>query len=73
MESPAPNDKLTCPLCKGDNACAIASSGNMDEPCWCRKIQIDTVVIEQVPKALQAKVCICINCACPVTNPDGVL
>ncbi|MBH0155198.1 cysteine-rich CWC family protein [Fictibacillus sp. 5RED26] len=48
-----------CPLCKGDNVCAI-SNGKDPETCWCMNVQIPTQLLEFA--ASNRETCICENC-----------
>jgi len=51
------NDKC-CPLCQGDNQCGIKNKA----PCWCRQSEMPIELINQVPKNLKDKSCICQTC-----------
>jgi hypothetical protein len=55
-------NQRTCPLCGGDNQCAIAS-GSDPRDCWCREAAIDTAVLARLPAEAVGKVCICPACA----------
>ncbi|MBH0170108.1 cysteine-rich CWC family protein [Fictibacillus sp. 18YEL24] len=48
-----------CPLCKGDNFCAI-SNGKNPESCWCMKVQIPAQLLECA--ASDRETCICQTC-----------
>ena len=53
----------TCPLCGGPNLCALAGSGNVNVPCWCRDVVIDAATIARVPHAQRNTACLCARCA----------
>ncbi len=55
-------DPRTCPLCGGDNHCAMAS-GQVPERCWCVSLEIDPAVLQRLPAEAVGKVCICRACA----------
>jgi len=54
---------LYCPLCGGQNSCALAGSGNSDAECWCREAVISPAAIARVPEAQRNVACLCANCA----------
>jgi hypothetical protein len=56
------NDATRCPLCGGDNECAVAA-GRSVETCWCMNASIDSGVLGSIPKEAQGRVCICARCA----------
>ncbi len=56
------NQQRTCPLCGGDNRCAMAS-GEDPANCWCVEIAIDPAVLQRLPAQAVGKVCICRACA----------
>ncbi|PLW67450.1 cysteine-rich CWC family protein [Pseudohalioglobus lutimaris] len=51
-----------CPLCAGDNACAIAA-GQAGETCWCTNVPIPASVLEALPNSERGVRCLCRNCA----------
>ncbi|MDM0044871.1 cysteine-rich CWC family protein [Variovorax dokdonensis] len=69
MPAAADVDPTRCPLCGGDNRCAVEverATGQAQPPCWCMSTPIDAALIEQVARqAPQAsgKACICARCA----------
>jgi hypothetical protein len=54
-------DPRTCPLCGGDNQCAMAS-GKAPESCWCVSVEIAPTVLQRLPADAIGKVCICGAC-----------
>jgi hypothetical protein len=58
-------DPARCPLCGGENACAMAC----DEPqaqrgaCWCTAMRFSPDLLARVPPELRHKACICATCA----------
>lgn len=66
-----------CPLCGGDNSCAMAASGgdpDACENCWCRTATIPDAVLARVPAPLRGRACICARCSNPSMGelPEGV-
>jgi hypothetical protein len=53
-----------CPLCGGDNRCAMAADARpaATAPCWCAEVVVPPQLLEQVPPALRGKACICEAC-----------
>lgn len=51
-----------CPLCGELNACAIADSGRVDTPCWCRTAEVSPWARAQVPTQARTS-CLCARCA----------
>jgi len=56
-----PNWLKTCPLCGGDNQCAMAS-GDAGKACWCQDITIDAAALTAVPPDSAGKRCLCPAC-----------
>lgn len=56
----APN---RCPLCGGDNQCAVAA-GQPPESCWCQNAVISEAALAAVPAEAVNKVCLCPSCGC---------
>lgn len=50
-----------CPLCGGDNQCAIAA-GKPPETCWCQNATISAEALAAVPEDAVNKVCLCPAC-----------
>ena len=59
-----------CPLCGGDNACAVAA-GKSHEACWCWNVKLDKQALEAVPEASRNKHCICAACGRVTAEPAG--
>ncbi|MBP6701417.1 MAG: cysteine-rich CWC family protein [Halioglobus sp.] len=51
----------TCPLCGGDNQCAIAA-GRPGETCWCVSATIGAAALAAIPAESVGKRCICPAC-----------
>ncbi|MAT94764.1 MAG: hypothetical protein CME59_19500 [Halioglobus sp.] len=51
----------TCPLCGGDNACAVAA-GRSHEACWCWDATLDADALAAIPPASKNRHCICAAC-----------
>ncbi len=51
-----------CPLCGGDNQCAMASELAV-ENCWCVAVSIPPEILASVPEEAVGKRCICPRCA----------
>jgi len=64
VASPAPASppEAACPLCGGDNACAMAAEGGAGE-CWCSAARIAPEALARLPEAERGLRCICARCA----------
>jgi hypothetical protein len=51
----------TCPLCGGDNQCAVAA-GRPPESCWCQQASISSEALAAVPADAVDKYCLCPAC-----------
>lgn len=51
----------TCPLCGGDNDCAIAAGEAIGE-CWCRTATISARALAAIPAESVGRRCICATC-----------
>lgn len=61
-----PLPAFACPLCGGDNRCAVAAAGCFDPPggaCWCASVTIDAAVLASIPPAQRDRACLCPACA----------
>ena len=66
-----------CPLCGGDNQCAVAAigdgnAGNACEACWCKRVQIPVATLDCLPEQARGIACICAACRnrpAPTTVP----
>lgn len=54
-------DASRCPVCGGDNRCAMAAGER--GPCWCASVSIDSAALARVPEALRGAACLCPACA----------
>ncbi|HYP84131.1 cysteine-rich CWC family protein [Variovorax sp.] len=70
-------DATRCPLCGGDNRCAIEighATGQPQPPCWCMDTRIEPALIARAARlAPQAagKACICARCAMAAALAKG--
>jgi Cysteine-rich CWC len=55
-------DEQYCPLCKGENGCAMAA-GQSVSACWCYGARVPRSVLDQVPPERRGAVCVCARCA----------
>jgi uncharacterized protein (TIGR00290 family) len=57
---PAETTPSRCPLCGGDNACAMASG---EQSCWCFTERISNAARDRIPPYARNVACICHACA----------
>jgi uncharacterized protein (TIGR00290 family) len=57
---PAETRPTRCPLCGGDNACAMTAG---EPTCWCFSDRIPPAVLERIPPYARDVACICETCA----------
>jgi hypothetical protein len=50
-----------CPLCGGDNECAVAA-GKPPDSCWCKKVTISPKALAAIPVESVDKYCLCPAC-----------
>jgi hypothetical protein len=50
-----------CPLCAGDNDCAIAA-GRAAQTCWCMTVDIPAALLETLPEDERGVRCLCSKC-----------
>lgn len=65
-------DPSRCPLCGGDNRCAMEiekATGIPQAACWCMDAAIDPATRAQIPPAARGKACICAACATRAAGP----
>ncbi|MGE0099172.1 MAG: cysteine-rich CWC family protein [Hydrogenophaga sp.] len=67
MPTPTPPalDPTRCPLCGGDNRCALEierETGVSQPPCWCMSATFLPALLEQVPEAARGQACVCAAC-----------
>jgi Cysteine-rich CWC len=66
--SPLPHsttDPTRCPLCGGDNRCAMEvqkATGEPQPPCWCVTETFTPDLLARLPEAAQGQACICARC-----------
>ena len=64
MSHPTP-DPGRCPLCGGDNRCAMEierQTGEAQGPCWCVDATFPPELLARIPKEAEGKACICAAC-----------
>ncbi len=54
-------DDHRCPLCGGDNQCAVAAGRPVSE-CWCRGAVVTNALLERLAAADRGTRCICQQC-----------
>ncbi|MEZ5607591.1 MAG: cysteine-rich CWC family protein [Burkholderiaceae bacterium] len=72
MPLPPAVDPSRCPLCGGDNACAMQAqraSGQPQPPCWCTRATFASAVLARVPAPARGRACICHRCAQAAPQP----
>lgn len=52
-----------CPLCGGDNACAMASGDGGVGECWCFAARIPPETLARIPREERGRRCVCARCA----------
>ena len=52
-----------CPLCGGDNACAMAAGGGGAGECWCSAARIPPEALARIPAEERGRRCVCARCA----------
>ncbi|MCV0438447.1 MAG: cysteine-rich CWC family protein [Hydrogenophaga sp.] len=58
-------DATRCPLCGGDNRCAMEiqrATGEVQPPCWCVGTTFDPDLFKRIPDAARGQACICAAC-----------
>ncbi|MEW5931888.1 MAG: cysteine-rich CWC family protein [Gemmatimonadota bacterium] len=62
-----------CPLCGGDNGCAMAAGDGGAGECWCSAARIPPETLERIPGAERGWRCVCARCAgaAPTSDPPG--
>jgi hypothetical protein len=63
-------DDTRCPICGGDNECAMAK-GEPASRCWCQDAEISDELMERVPEEARGKACICPRCTGGSGDPAG--
>lgn len=62
-------DERSCPLCGGENGCAIAA-GQSVSACWCSGAKLPREALDGIPTDSRGTVCICSRCAGGLTIVD---
>jgi hypothetical protein len=60
-----PPDPARCPLCGGDNRCALEierTTGEAQPPCWCVSETFTPALFARLPEAARGTACICPAC-----------
>lgn len=55
-------DPLICPVCGGDNGCALLA-GRPIETCWCLRTRVPKELLAAIPDERRGKACVCRACA----------
>ncbi|MBU4183868.1 MAG: hypothetical protein A3B67_06995 [Burkholderiales bacterium RIFCSPHIGHO2_02_FULL_66_10] len=58
-------DPTRCPLCGGDNRCAMEvekATGKPQPPCWCVTETFTPDLLARLPAEAQGQACICARC-----------
>lgn len=58
-------DTSRCPLCGGENGCAIArkqTTGQAQPPCWCVSASFSADLLARLPADMLNAACICARC-----------
>lgn len=58
-----PANEPRCPACGGPNACAPATSGRFDTPCWCTGVTVSPAAVAALPEEQRGRACLCRRCA----------
>lgn len=66
-DTPPPTlpDPGCCPLCGGDNRCAVEiarATGEAQPPCWCVNATFSPGLLERIPAEARGQACICAAC-----------
>ena len=66
MTQPPPTvDPTRCPLCGGDNRCAMEierATGQAQPPCWCLSVSFAPELLARLPAQAEGLACICARC-----------
>jgi hypothetical protein len=65
MNAQSPVDPTRCPLCGGDNRCAMEierATGQAQPPCWCTTASFPPDLLQRLPEAARGQACICPAC-----------
>ncbi len=73
--SPPVLDPSRCPLCGGDNRCALElqkATGQAQPPCWCVSQTFSAELLARLPTQAQGQACICGACLLRFQQPAHV-
>ncbi|WP_291012865.1 cysteine-rich CWC family protein [Hydrogenophaga sp.] len=74
MTLPPPTvDPNRCPLCGGDNRCAMEierATGQAQPPCWCLSQVFAPELLARLPPRTEGLACICARCVAVQTSGD---
>ena len=65
-------DPGRCPLCDGDNRCAMEvekATGTPQPPCWCVAETFSPDLLARLPSEAQGQACICAGCLARFNTP----
>jgi hypothetical protein len=65
-------DPERCPLCGGDNRCAMElerATGVAQPPCWCTTARFPPDLLARLPPEAAGKACICAACLAAGNKP----
>lgn len=66
VSAPTPlPDPSRCPLCGGDNRCAMEierETGTVQPPCWCMDATFTPELFQRIPAEARGQACICAAC-----------
>jgi len=65
LPAPAGADPTRCPLCGGDNRCALEierATGQPQPPCWCVDTAFPPGLLDTLPPDAQGVACVCAAC-----------
>lgn len=66
-------DPSRCPLCGGDNRCAMEierETGVPQGPCWCVDTAFPSGLLDRLPQEARGLACICAACVARFAHPD---
>jgi|GEM_PF-3406866 hypothetical protein len=63
MTADSPDKATVCPLCAGDNNCALTTPCQTIADCWCLTASISPEALERIPQDQINTTCICQACA----------
>lgn len=69
---PTPIDATRCPLCGGDNRCAVEiekATGEPQPPCWCLGETFTPELLARIPEPARRMACLCQSCVRRALTP----